>query len=257
MMTTTLKNIKEFTNIWKLQIKNRIAGTDIKLGIVQVGSNPASSSYVRNKMKDCQEVGISAFLLQYPEDISEAQLLEVIRVQQEHYDAFMVQLPLPAHISVMAITEVLDSNKDVDGFTCDSLFKPCTPSGIITYLDYCGFDPIGQHVVIIGRSDIVGKPLARMMTDRDATVTLCHSKTELLGSHTHAADLIVCAVGKEKFLDCQSLYCPIIDVGINFNADGKLVGDCFNTEGRNVTPVPGGVGLLTRCALLENVSRCL
>jgi methylenetetrahydrofolate dehydrogenase (NADP+)/methenyltetrahydrofolate cyclohydrolase len=120
------------------------------------------------------------------------------------------------------------------------------------YLEYCGFDLCGKDVVIIGRSEIVGKPLARMMTDADATVTLCHSKS-YLEPHIKNADLIVCAVGKPQFLDCSKINVPVIDVGINFDENGKLCGDCYNSEGRDITPVPGGVGLLTRCALLDNV----
>ena len=122
----------------------------------------------------------------------------------------------------------------------------------MNYLDYCGFEPEGKHVVVIGRSDIVGKPMARMMTDANATVTLCHSRTKNLSHFTHDADLVITAVGKAKFLNCYSLHVPVVDVGINFNEEGKLCGDCYNTENRDVTPVPGGVGLLTRLALLEN-----
>jgi methylenetetrahydrofolate dehydrogenase (NADP+)/methenyltetrahydrofolate cyclohydrolase len=121
------------------------------------------------------------------------------------------------------------------------------------YLEYCGWVSIGKNVTIIGRSDIVGKPMAQLLTDADATVTLCHSKTRNLHQHLTHADLIVCAVGKAKFLDCRIINAPVIDVGINFDENGKLCGDCYNTENADVTPVPGGVGLMTRCMLLENV----
>ena len=145
--------------------------------------------------------------------------------------------------------------KDVDGFRPDSPFVPATPKGIMDYLAASNFDVDGKLVVIIGRSDIVGKPLAKLMTDANATVTLCHSHTseEDMGILLTIADLVVCAVGKAEFLDCHRTTAPVIDVGINFDENGKLVGDCYNTEGRDVTPVPGGVGLLTRVSLLENV----
>jgi methylenetetrahydrofolate dehydrogenase (NADP+)/methenyltetrahydrofolate cyclohydrolase len=120
------------------------------------------------------------------------------------------------------------------------------------YLEYCQFDLSGKNVVIIGRSNIVGKPLAKLMTDKDATVTLCHSKTKRIHKHIENADLVVSAVGRPRFLNCYPIHVPVIDVGINF-VDGKMCGDCYNTEFRDVTPVPGGVGLLTRLALLDNV----
>ena len=147
----------------------------------------------------------------------------------------------------------MEPEQDVDGFLPNSPHKPCTPGGIMKYLEYCGWDPIGKDVTIIGRSDIVGKPMAKLMLDADATVTICHSKTHNLNQHIYHTDLIVCAVGKPNFLDCSTINVPVIDVGINFNEEGKLCGDCYNIEGADVTPVPGGVGLMTRCMLLENV----
>ena len=125
------------------------------------------------------------------------------------------------------------------------------------YLTHCGFKFKGANVVILGRSELVGKPLAEMMTNAHATVTLCHSATRNIWDHISMADLIISAVGKANFLNCYAIYCPVVDVGINFTEDGKMVGDCFNTEGREVTPVPGGVGLLTRCALLEQICTSL
>lgn len=143
--------------------------------------------------------------------------------------------------------------KDIDGFHPMSKFKPCTPKGIMDYLQ-SKINLEGLNVVIVGRSNLVGRPLARMMTDANATVTLCHSKTKNLTNICHSADLLITAVGKEKFINCYSLRMPVVDVGINFDGNGKMYGDCFNTENRNVTPVPGGVGLLTRVALLDNLS---
>ncbi len=251
-----LGNIKEYTKELKEQFKERIAvmGDAPKLAIIQVGNVEASNRYIKNKVKDCEEVGIVADVYQYPEDITECELFENIQLDQEHYDGVIVQLPLPQHIRPEIATAAIPSCKDVDGFHHNSPFAPATPSGIMMYLKHCNFDLVGKDVVIIGRSNIVGKPLARMMTDADATVTLCHSKSKL-SKHVYDCDLLVTAVGKAGFVNCYPLHMPIIDVGINFDENGKLVGDCFNTEGRDVTPVPGGVGLLTRCALLENVIR--
>lgn len=249
-----LGNIKEYTKKLKEQFKDRIAaiGDAPKLAIIQVGNIEASNRYIKNKIKDCEEVGIIAHVYQYPEDITEHELCENIKLDQEHYDGVIVQLPLPPHIREKAVVAAIDSLKDVDGFHPDSPYDPATPAGIMKYLRACDYDVAGRDVVIIGRSNIVGKPLARMMTDADATVTLCHSKSKL-AAHIYHCDLIVTAVGKAGFLNCYPIHVPVIDVGINFDKNGKLCGDCFNTEGKDVTPVPGGVGLLTRCALLENV----
>lgn len=251
-----LGNIKEYTKELKEQFKERIAviGDAPKLAIIQVGNVEASNRYIKNKVKDCEEVGIIADIYQYPEDITEIELCENIKLDQPHYDGVIVQLPLPPHIREKAVVAAIDPKKDVDGFHVDSPYPPATPGGIMMYLKHCNFDLVGKDVVIIGRSNIVGKPLARMMTDADATVTLCHSKSKL-SKHVYGCDLLVTAVGKAGFVNCYPLHMPIIDVGINFDENGKLCGDCFNTEGRDVTPVPGGVGLLTRCALLENVIR--
>ena len=249
-----LRDIKPYVKELKEQYKERIAnlGDAPKLAIVQVGNNEASNRYVRNKVKDCEEVGIIADVIQYPENTTEFELDDQLDHMHEYYDGIIVQLPLPQHIRPHITTAAIPADKDVDGFRTDSWFYPATPKGIMDYLKYCEFDLTGKDVVIIGRSEIVGKPLARMMTDADATVTLCHSKSKL-SKHVHDCDLLVSAVGKAGFVNCYPLHMPIIDVGINFNEHGKLVGDCFNTENRDVTPVPGGVGLLTRCALLDNV----
>lgn len=249
-----LGNIKEYTKELKEQFKERIGNFEEPptLLIIQVGNVESSNRYIRNKMKDCDEVGITAHLYQYPEDITEKELCEVIKLDQEFYDGVIVQLPLPPHIREKTVIAAIDPMKDVDGFHVDSPYPPATPGGIMMYLKHCNFDLVGKDVVIIGRSNIVGKPLAAMMTAADATVTLCHGKSKL-SHHLYSADLIVTAVGKPYFLNCYPIHVPVIDVGINFDENGKLVGDCFNTEGRDVTPVPGGVGLLTRCALLDNV----
>lgn len=249
------KNIKEFSAEKKEEIKRQIEELEYTptLAIVQVGNNEASNRYVRNKVKDCEEVGIEADVYVYDESVKESEFCNSIWDLNIHYDGIIVQLPLPVHLHEKRILEVIDADRDVDGFRNDSRFYPCTPKGIVDYLQKgCRYSFTGKNVTIIGRSNIVGKPLARMLTDLDATVTLCHSKTKDLERHIEKADLVICAVGKANFLDCGKYDVPIVDVGINF-VDGKLVGDCYNTEGKDVTPVPGGVGLLTRVALLENV----
>lgn len=254
-MTMILKNIKEYVAQWKDEIRTSIQGKNIRFAIFQVGDNEASNRYVRNKIKDCVEVGIIPTLLKFDDEISQDIFIEKIKMVAPQVSGLMVQLPLPPHIDVAAVTESIPADKDVDGFTTNSKFKPCTPFGIIKYLEYCGFEFDGANAVVIGRSDIVGKPMAKMLTDKNATVSLCHSHTKDLHSrYIRGADLIICAVGKAGFLNCYSIYAPVIDVGINFTDEGKLVGDCINTENRDVTPVPGGVGLLTRAALLDNLA---
>lgn len=261
MEMTLLENIKEFTSFWKDRLRDRLDGQAANLFIVQVGDNEASNRYVRNKVKDANEVGIRAEVVKFPEDVAqetvEAALHQIVYGAEDVPTGIIIQLPLPAHLDKDKLTNMIPREMDVDGFRVDSPFNPCTPLGIVKYLEYCGCPFTGANVLVIGRSDIVGKPLARMLTDKDCTVTLAHSKTRnVYGMATSGDyDLIVCAVGKAKFLNCYAIHVPVIDVGINFNEEGKMVGDCFNTENRDVTPVPGGVGLLTRCALLENMVR--
>jgi methylenetetrahydrofolate dehydrogenase (NADP+)/methenyltetrahydrofolate cyclohydrolase len=252
-----LGNIKKYAAELKEQFKERIAviGDAPRLAIIQVGNLEASNRYIKNKIKDCEEVGIFTKHLHLNGDITTAEAKTAIAetLTQLPGAFMMIQLPIPEQINLNALISMIPRWGDVDGMRPLSPFKPCTPLGIMRYLDYCNFDLSGKDVTIIGRSDIVGKPLAKMMTDADATVTLCHSKTKNLSTHIYTADLIVSAVGKANFLNCYAIHEPVIDVGINFNEEGKLVGDCFNTENKDVTPVPGGVGLLTRCALLDNI----
>ena len=252
-----MNKMKEYAAMRKAELKEHIEQECFPpiLLIIRVGEDPVSARYVRNKIKDCQEVGINAHHYSFDESINTMELVCEITDLQKHYDGLIVQLPLPKHIDVSIITEHIQLKHDVDGFRHNSPFTPCTPGGIMKYLDYCGWDPAGKNVTIIGRSDIVGKPLAKLMTDADATVTLCHSKTNHLYQHIFHADLLVTAVGKPKFINCYPIHIPVIDVGINFDENGKICGDCINTENRDVTPVPGGVGLMTRCMLLENVCK--
>jgi methylenetetrahydrofolate dehydrogenase (NADP+)/methenyltetrahydrofolate cyclohydrolase len=254
-----MKRMKEYAAMRKSQLKEYIAQKSITptLLIIRVGDNKASERYVRNKIKDCEEVGIAVIDAHLSEGISTIGLLDFIQENQYIYDGVIVQQPLPAHINQEVINKIIDPKRDVDGFHPMSKFKPATAKGIVDYLEWRNFDFESAKVTVIGRSDIVGKPLARMLTDKDCTVTLCHSKTlwEDIWNSVNNSDLTICAVGQPHFLDCSSLSIPVIDVGINFDREGKMCGDCFVWNGteRNVSPVPGGVGLLTRVALLENV----
>lgn len=263
MMTTLLANIKEFVSFWKGRLKDRLDGQAANLFIIQVGDNEASNRYVRNKVKDAEEIGIRAEVVKFPEDVTqetvEAALHQIVYGAEDVPTGIIIQLPLPAQLDKNKLTNMIPREMDVDGFRLDSPFKPCTPLGVVKYLEYCGCPFTGANVLVIGRSDIVGKPLAQMLTDKDCTVTLAHSKTRnVYGLATSGMyDLIVCAVGKPKFLNCYPIHVPVIDVGINFDENGKMCGDAFNTENRDVTPVPGGVGLLTRCALMENMIKAV
>ena len=252
------KNIKEYCAERKAHLKE-IIDRDFNnkkptLAVFQIGNVEASNRYIKHKKADCEEVGINFEWYYYPEEITTKELVCEIKDMLDYTDGLIVQMPVPAHIDIEAVKLAIDPFKDVDGFHPMSLFEPCTPFGIINYLiDGCNYDFTGKNVTIFGRSDIVGKPLAKMLTNLDATVTLCHSKSGDKWQFIETADLIISAVGKPKFLNCYAIHVPVIDVGINFDENGKLVGDCINTENRDVTPVPGGVGLLTRVALLENV----
>lgn len=258
-----MNKMKEYTAMRKAQLKEKIQElnaqnkSEIWLLIIQVGDNEASNRYVRNKMKDCEEVGIIAHHCKCPIEITTEELVDFIIKHQGAYAGVIVQQPLPAHIDQKAVDCAIRPTKDVDGFHPLTKFKPATARGIIDYLEWRNFDFEGAKVTVIGRSNIVGKPLARMLTDKDCTVTLCHSKTlwKDIWNSVNNSNLTICAVGQPGFLDCSSLSIPVIDVGINFDEEGKMCGDCFVWNGteRNVSSVPGGVGLLTRVALLENV----
>ena len=258
-----MNKMKEYAAMRKAQLKEKIQElnaqhkSEIWLLIIQVGDNEASNRYIRNKMKDCEEVGIIAHHYKCPIEITTEELVDFIIKYQNKYAGVIVQQPLPTHIDQKAINGAIRPTKDIDGFHPLTKFKPATARGIIDYLEWRNFDFEGAKVTVIGRSNIVGKPLARMLTDKDCTVTLCHSKTswEDIWNSVNNSNLTICAVGQPGFLDCSSLSIPVIDVGINFDEEGKMCGDCFVWNGteRNVSPVPGGVGLLTRVALLENV----
>ena len=257
-----MNKMKEYAAMRKAQLAEQVAQMEYppSLLIIQVGDNEASNRYVRNKIKDCDEVGITAHHLVCDESITTEELIDCIEVYGWKYNGIIVQQPLPAHIAQKHIDIAIDPSRDVDGFHPMSNFNPATAQGIINYLEWRNFDFEGMNAVVIGRSDIVGKPVAKLLLERDCNVTICHSKTphKNLMNYVYDADLVICAVGKERFLDCTFLNnTPIIDVGINFDKNGKMCGDCYSSRTDkpmdNISPVPGGVGLLTRVALLENV----
>lgn len=230
------------------------------LAIVQVGDNPASNSYIKGKLKDCDEIGVEGRHIKLSENVTQETLDNTLMYLSADPDVngIIVQLPIPKHLKVK--NELIDTRKDVDGFKNDSLFTPCTPLGIYLYLNERGVKYDGKNIVIIGRSEIVGKPMAKILLDENATVTICHSHTRDISLYTKTADIIIVAVGKRNLLtrDMIGDNRPIvIDVGINRNEEGKLCGDCDYTNLLDVceyvSPVPGGVGLLTRLALMANV----
>lgn len=257
----------------KNSIKEKLNHMDKKpsLGIILIGNNPASLAYVKGKKKDCQECNISCEVFHFEESITETEIIEQIQSMSD-FTGIFVQLPLPKHLNKERIIQAIPPEKDVDCFTLENLGKlfvgkaslfPCTPYGILKLLKYYNIDISGKHCVVIGRSDIVGKPLSLMLTQNNATVTLCHSKTKNLREHTQKADIIICAVGSPKFLtvDMVSENAIVIDVGINRDENGKICGDADfeSLKGKcaAITPVPGGIGLMTRTALLENMLKTI
>lgn len=255
-------NIKEYVKQEKELLKEKVQKlkdgnkliTPPMLHIVQVGNVEASNRYVRNKVKDAQEVGIDAKVHHLPETITTYELASFV---EDLCGPTIVQLPLPVGVKAPKIKPWWD----VDGFGPEAKHTACTPGGIIDYLDAIGFEYSERLAVIIGRSNIVGKPMAKLLLDKNCTTAVVHSKTreETKRYLLQGADLVVCAVGKAGFLDSKE--CPnafIIDVGINFNEEGKLVGDVLVSEEDKdrVTPVPGGVGLLTRLKLMKNTIDC-
>ena len=239
------------------------------LAVIIVGNDPASEVYVKNKGKACEEVGIYSEIIALPEQTSESELLARIDELNKRSDisGILVQLPLPRHISEKAVTERIIPEKDVDAFSDENVgkitvgsprFLPCTPAGVMEMLCREKIDISGKECVVVGRSSIVGKPMALLLLAENGTVTVCHSRTRDLASHTRRADILVAAVGKPKFItgDMIKAGAVVIDVGINRDESGKLCGDVdFESAERvasAITPVPGGVGPMTIAMLLKN-----
>lgn len=242
------------------------------LAVILVGEDSASQTYVRMKRKTCQEMGIHSVLIDYGDDVSENELLEKIHQLNEDktIHGILVQLPLPEGIQTEKVIEQISPDKDVDGFhpvnigrmmIGEDSFLPCTPYGIMKMLQYEGISPSGKHAVVVGRSNIVGKPAGQLLLRENATVTYCHSKTENLAFYTKSADILISAAGRPKFISGKDIKpgAVVIDVGMNRDENGRLCGDIdFDTAKETagyITPVPGGVGPMTITMLMFNTVR--
>ena len=273
-MTAQLINGNSLSAQLRTDVAKRAASLKAKgitpgLAVVLVGDNAASQVYVRNKVKACADNGLHSVMEKHPADMSEETLLALVDKlnKDSSIHGILVQLPLPAHIDAQKVIERIAPEKDVDGFHVASAgalmvgqpgFWPCTPYGCMKMLESIGYDLKGKHAVVIGRSNIVGKPMALMLLQKDATVTVCHSRTQNLKAQTLQADVIVAAVGKRNVLTADMVKpgAVVIDVGMNRNEEGKLCGD-VDFEGvkevaSHITPVPGGVGPMTITMLLVN-----
>lgn len=242
---------------------------DVTLAVIQVGNDPASTVYVGNKKKACEYIGVKSLSYELPEETTEKELLEVVENlnKDDNVHGILVQLPLPSHINEDKVIETISPKKDVDGFHPQSVgalsigqpgFVSCTPAGIIQLLKRSGVEIAGKECVIVGRSNIVGKPMAMLMLRENATVTICHSRTADLKEVTKRADILIVAIGKPKFItkDYVKEGAVVIDVGIHRNENNKLCGDVdfddVEPVASAITPVPGGVGPMTIAMLMNN-----
>lgn len=243
-------------------------GRKVGLAVIIVGNDPASAIYVRNKIKACEDCNIKSYSYELDENSTQKQVEDLIDLlnEQEDVDGILVQVPLPKHLDEKALLKRIKVEKDVDGFSAHNVghlvlgnecLRACTPAGIIELIKSTGVDIASKHAVVIGRSNTVGKPIAIMLLENNATVTICHSKTDNLANYTSQADIIVCSVGKKGVLTANMVKfgAIVIDVGMN-RVDGKLYGDVEFEEVSEVagyiTPVPGGVGPMTVTMLLDN-----
>lgn len=273
-MSATMISGKEISAKLRLSVKAqadalRAKGVVPGLAVILAGDDPASAIYVRNKEKACEECGFYSEKYVLPAETSQDELLSLIAKlnADPRIHGILCQLPLPAHISEQAVILAIDPAKDVDAFhpvnvgrimTGDYDFVPCTPAGVMAMLDECGIDPKGKHCVVVGRSNIVGKPMSMLLLHRHGTVTICHSRTKNLADVCRSADILVAAVGKAGFVTADMVKegAVVIDVGINRTAEGKVVGDVCTAEvaekASYLTPVPGGVGVMTITMLMQN-----
>lgn len=263
---------------WAAHIRERVRqgvqalGRPCKLTVLLVGENPASAVYVRGKQKDCAECGIQSEILRFPAGVTQQALLAAVRRcnADKSVSGILVQLPLPPALDADAIMEAIDPAKDVDGFHPVNIgrlwlgqpgFVPCTPAGCLYLLQKCGVPLGGRRAVVLGRSSIVGKPMAALLCAQNATVTLCHSQTEELAAVCRTADILVAAVGRPRFVQPQMIKpgAAVLDVGINRLPDGSLCGDVDFEQAEGIagwiSRVPGGVGLMTRAMLMANTLR--
>lgn len=266
---------KKLAQIIRGEIRNKVeafkheTGKEIGLAVVLVGENPASQIYVRNKIKACEEVGIKSYAYYLPQETSQNQIEELVSglAADEAIHGILVQLPLPAHIDSEKVLKIIPREKDVDGFSAENIgnlclnsqcLVACTPYGIMKMLESENISPKGKHAVVVGRSNIVGKPIAMLLLNADATVTVCHSKTADLKAQCLQADILVAAVGKPRFITADMIKpgAVVIDVGMNRGDDGKLCGDVDFDNVKDkcsyITPVPGGVGPMTITMLMYN-----
>lgn len=273
-MEYKLLNGKDLAKRMKESMKQEVQGLKENgsvpgLAVVIVGNDPASRTYVNNKEKDCAEVGIKSFEYALPEETSEQQLLELIDAlnQDASVNGILVQLPIPKHLDEAKVIRRINPSKDVDSFhpynvgelmIGNAIFAPCTPAGVMELIKDAGLDVQGKHCVVVGRSNIVGKPMSMLMLQANATVTICHSRTKNLKEVCKTADILVAAIGKANFItkDFVKDGAIVIDVGINRDENGNMVGDVAFSEvcdlSSAITPVPGGVGPMTRAMLLKN-----
>jgi methylenetetrahydrofolate dehydrogenase (NADP+) / methenyltetrahydrofolate cyclohydrolase len=255
---------------WKLRAERlQAVGVTPGLAVIMLGQNPASALYVRNKVRACNEIGIHSEQYILPESTTSAALLR--KIEELNLDAsihgILVQLPLPRHVDVRRVLEQISHDKDVDGFGLynvgglvigNTVFPPCTPYGVMCMLDHTGIPVAGQNVVVVGASNIVGKPMALMLIEREATVAICHVRTRDLAQFTILADILIVAAGKPNLITAPMVKtgAVVIDVGINRLSNGRLVGDvdfdAVKEKASHITPVPGGVGPMTVTMLLCN-----
>jgi len=273
-MTATILSGKELATKKREQLKLEVErlkaeGVSPKLVIILVGNDPASISYIKGKQKASEETGVDFHLDHLPESTSEEELVKLIEHynEKEDVDGILVQLPLPDHINEKTVIETISPEKDVDGFhpinvgrmlTGQEAFLPCTPAGIVEMIKAADIELAGKHVVVVGRSNIVGKPVGQLLLNENATVTYCHSKTGDLKKFTSEADVLIVAVGRANMITSEHIKdgAVVIDVGVNRLETGKLVGDVAFDEAINkasvITPVPGGVGPMTITMLVSN-----
>lgn len=247
-------------------------GQKVGLAVVLIGEDPASQVYVRNKIRGCEEAGIRSFAHYLPADVTQAEAEELVRAlaSDDAVHGILVQLPLPRHLNADKILACIPAEKDVDGFSAENIGRlarneectvACTPLGVMELLHRYGVEPRGKRAVVIGRSNIVGRPMALLLLNADATVTICHSRTVNLAEECARADILIAAIGKPNFVTADMVKegAVVIDVGIN-RVDGKLVGDvdfaAVSQKASLITPVPGGVGPMTIAMLLQNAVSC-
>ncbi|MDE7306634.1 MAG: bifunctional methylenetetrahydrofolate dehydrogenase/methenyltetrahydrofolate cyclohydrolase FolD [Clostridia bacterium] len=259
----------------RVSIKSKVeefktkSGRLVGLAVVLVGENPASQVYVRNKIKACEEVGIKSYAYYLPAETSQTELEDLLRglANDANVNGILVQLPLPAHLDAESALKLIPDCKDVDGFSANNIGRlcmnreslvACTPNGVMKMLEAENIDLKGKNAVVVGRSNIVGRPMAMLLLNADATVTVCHSKTKNLKEHCRNADILVAAIGKAKFITADMVKdgAVVIDVGMNRDENGKLCGDVDFESVKDkcsyITPVPGGVGPMTITMLMYN-----